>query len=41
MDAELLDSITLDLGSGSELALALILSLMMFARAFPVFQREA
>jgi len=33
MDAELLDSITLDLGSGSELALALILSLMMFAVA--------
>jgi len=33
MDAELLDSITLDLGGGSELALALILSLMMFAVA--------
>ena len=33
MDAELLDSITLDLGGGSELALTLILSLMMFAVA--------
>lgn len=33
MDAELLDSITLDLGGGSEIALALILSLMMFAVA--------
>ena len=33
MDAELLDSITLDLGGGSEVALALILSLMMFAVA--------
>jgi len=33
MDAELLDSITLDLGGGSEWALALILSLMMFAVA--------
>jgi len=33
MDAELLDSITLDLGGGSEAALALILSLMMFAVA--------
>lgn len=33
MDAELLDSISLDLGSGSELALQLILSLMMFAVA--------
>lgn len=33
MDAELLDSITLDLGGGSETALALILSLMMFAVA--------
>ncbi len=33
MDAELLDSITLNLGGGSELALALILSLMMFAVA--------
>jgi len=33
MDAQLLDSITLDLGGGSETALALILSLMMFAVA--------
>ena len=33
MDAELLDSITLELGGGSELALQLILSLMMFAVA--------
>ena len=33
MDAELLDSITLDLGGGSEIALTLILSLMMFAVA--------
>lgn len=33
MDAELLDSITLDLGGGSELALTLILSTMMFAVA--------
>lgn len=33
MDAELLDSVTLDLGGGSEIALALILSLMMFAVA--------
>ena len=33
MDAELLDSITLDLGGGSEAALAFILSLMMFAVA--------
>jgi len=33
MDAQLLDSITLDLGGGSEIALALILSLMMFAVA--------
>jgi len=33
MDAELLDSIILDLGGGSELALTLILSLMMFAVA--------
>jgi len=33
MDAQLLDSITLGLGGGSEIALALILSLMMFAVA--------
>ena len=33
MDAELLDSINFDLGGGSELALTLILSLMMFAVA--------
>lgn len=33
MDAELLDSITLDLGGGSEIALSLILALMMFAVA--------
>ena len=33
MDAELLDSITLDLGGGSEAALAFILSLMIFAVA--------
>ena len=33
MDAELLDSISLELGDGSELALQLILSLMMFAVA--------
>lgn len=33
MDAELLDSITLDLDGGSEIALTLILSLMMFAVA--------
>ena len=33
MDAELLDSITLDLGGGSEFALAFILSVMMFAVA--------
>jgi len=33
MDEALLDSITLDLGGGSEIALALILALMMFAVA--------
>ena len=33
MDAKLLDSVTLDLGGGSEIALTLILSLMMFAVA--------
>jgi len=33
MDAEFLDDITLDLGGGSEIALTLILSLMMFAVA--------